>query len=29
MSFRVISVALGQSHDYPSANDATLKNVGK
>ena len=28
-SFRVTSLALGQSHDCPSASEATLKDVGK
>ena len=27
--FRVASLALGQSHDGPSASEATLKNMGK
>ena len=29
ISFRVASLALGQSYDCPSASEATLKNMGK
>ena len=29
ISFRVTSLALGQSYDYPSANEVTLKDMGK
>ena len=29
MSFRVTSLALGQSYDCPSVSEATLKNMGK
>ena len=29
ISFRVTSLALGQSYDCPSANEATLKDMGK
>ena len=29
ISFRVTSLALGQSHDCPSASEATLKDMGK
>ena len=29
LSFRVVSLALGQSYDCPSASEAALKNMGK
>ena len=29
ISLAVTSLALGQSYDYPSANDVTLKDIGK
>ena len=29
ISFRVTSLALGQSYVYPSGSDTTLKNIGR